>query len=46
MHNLDWSRFTWLDHLIAIASLAFYVTLVAAFLTAPFWLPGFLKGGR
>ncbi|WP_181120857.1 hypothetical protein [Xanthomonas arboricola] len=46
MHNLDWSQFTLLDHLIAIFSLAVYVSLVIGFLTAPFWLVRLFKGGR
>ncbi|WP_100097330.1 hypothetical protein [Xanthomonas campestris] len=46
VHNLDWSQFTWLDHVIAVFCLAVYCFASAVFLTAPWWLVRLFKGGR
>ncbi|MEQ7993689.1 hypothetical protein [Xanthomonas hortorum] len=50
MHNLDWSQFTFLDHLIGLAMLVGYVALVfflpLALITAPFWISSVRKAGR
>lgn len=46
VHNLDWSQFTWLYHVIAVFCLVVYCFAVAVFVTAPWWLVRLFKGGR